>query len=389
MARGHFSKTLGLTFSKHFTLGLMGHIVTEFVPMPREVYTDLMSVNNLLNLFGNRLRTLPILILYLTDGCNSRCAMCDIWRSPRRNMAPEFIDAVSGEIAALHTRWVVLSGGEAMQHPDWPNIAARLRREGAKVILLTNGLFLQKQAQDVINNVDEVVVSLDGGTAATYKAIRGVDAFQLVLDGIAAVRAGGVPVTTRTTVQQANFREIPQIIDAAKSVDATLISFLSIDVANPYAFGPRFADGLAIPVINAHEPPAGALSLEEVAALSAIYEDVFVHYQNDFERGLIAESPAKLRQMVRYFQAVDGESSFPPVRCNAPHTSMVIEVDGTVRPCYFLPQTGKWKADTSLRDQINSDAAVAMRKAYRNGERPECARCVCPLYKDARALIRL
>ncbi len=348
-----------------------------------------MGVNNLLNLFGNRLHTLPILILYLTDGCNSRCVMCDIWRSPRRNMSPELIDTIASQIAPLRTRWVVLSGGEAMQHPDWPAIAGKLRGEGARVILLTNGLFLQKQAKEVIANVDEVVVSLDGGTAATYKAIRGVDAFDLVLDGIKAVRAGGIPVTTRTTVQQANFREIPQIIDAAVSADATLISFLSIDVSNPYAFGPRFADGLAVPVINAHEPPAGALSPDDVRELAGIYEDVFLRYQSHFENGRIAESPDKLRRMVSYFQAVDGESSFPPVRCNAPHTSLVIEVDGKVRPCYFLPDTGKLKADGSLRDQMNSDAAIAMRKAYRNGERPECARCVCPLYKDARALIRL
>ena len=172
-----------------------------------------MTVKHLLNLTSDTLRTLPMLILYLTDGCNSRCVTCDIWRNPRRNMRMERVEALAAQIRPLGVRWVVLSGGEAMQHPAWAAIARKLRAEGARVILLTNGLFLKKQADDVIASVDEVVVSLDGGTAATYAAIRGVDAFDLVLYGIRAVRAGGIDVTTRTVVQRANYRELPAIID--------------------------------------------------------------------------------------------------------------------------------------------------------------------------------
>ena len=42
-----------------------------------------------------------------------------------------------------------------------------------------------------------------------------------------------------------------------------------------------------------------------------------------------------------------------------------------------------------LQDALNTDEALALRKAYRCGERPECARCVCPLYKGARALMKI
>jgi hypothetical protein len=45
--------------------------------------------------------------------------------------------------------------------------------------------------------------------------------------------------------------------------------------------------------------------------------------------------------MVNYFDAINGNSDFPRARCNAPHFSTVIEVDGTLRPCYFLPAYGK------------------------------------------------
>lgn len=377
-----------------------------------------MSTRHLLNLATDHLRSLPILILYLTDGCNSRCVTCDIWQNPRLNMRRELVEQLAAEIKPLGIRWVVLSGGEAMQHPHWAAIAARFRAEGARVILLTNGLFLRKQAADVIANVDEVVVSLDGGTAATYEAIRGVDAFDLVLEGIAAVRAGGTPVTTRTVVQRANYAELPQIIAAAKGTGATSISFLTVDTSNPYAFGDRelaaneviSLDSVqtrgtrhavsvqgqedavgtrhAVSVQEATISPS-ALTHDDITRFEAVLAALERDHADDFTAGLIAESPAKLRKMVGYFRALLGDAPFPRVRCNAPHTSVVVQVDGTLRPCYFLPTMGKLEHGAPLRDGINGDMALALRQAYRSGQRAECQSCVCPLYKGARALLSI
>lgn len=352
-----------------------------------------MSLKHLLNLTGDRLRTLPILIFYLTDGCNSRCVTCDIWRNPRRDMPMPLVESVAGEMRALGVRWAVLSGGEAMQHPRWPEIAARFRAEGVRVILLTNGLFIRKQIDAVLANVDELVVSLDGGTAATYDAIRGVDAFDLVLEGIQLARQGGIPVTTRTTLQRANFRELPLIIDAARAVDVNHISFLTVDVSNPYAFGDRFSHDVDIPLADAvpaeHQPPADALTREDIAELAHILDDVETRFAGDFASGRIAESPDKLRRMIGYFSGVLGDGDFPTVRCNAPHTSAVIEVNGMLRPCYFLPTVGKVTPNVNLSQAINAEAAISLRRAYRTGQRAECGRCVCPLYKGPRSLLKL
>ncbi len=334
---------------------------------------------NLLNLVGDRLHTLPLVVLYLTDGCNSRCITCDIWRSPRRNMSLNLVDEIAAATADLGVRWLLLSGGEAMQHPHWPEIARRFRDQGVYVMLLTNGLLLRKQVDEVLSSVDEVIVSLDGGTAATYNAIRGVDAFDLVLEGMQAVRAGGLPVITRTTIQRANYHELPLIIESAKAADVTRMSFLTVVVSNPFAFGAR---DLHIP-----QNPA-ALTPDDVQAFARVLDDVETRFAADFASGRIAESPQKLRQMVRYFDAVLTDDELRP-RCNAPHFSTVIEVDGTLRPCYFLPSYGKVEAGVPLRTSINVSAAQALRQAYRTGQRAECARCVCPLYKGPRSLLRM
>jgi MoaA/NifB/PqqE/SkfB family radical SAM enzyme len=255
--------------------------------------------------------------------------------------------------------------------------------------------------------VDEVIVSLDGGTATTYEAIRGVDGFDLIVDGIREVRTGGIPVATRTTVQRANYREIPQIIEAAKAADVNRISFLTVDVSNVYAFGPRFAHDQALAIANMgpgappeHGPMATALTPDDVRELALVLDEVETRFAGDFASGRIAESPAKLRRMVDYFSAINGQGEFPRVRCNSPHISTVIEVDGTLRPCYFLPAYGKLaavngtpggEAGSSLKEGINVNVkeALALRHAYRSGQRPECARCVCPLYKGPRALMRM
>jgi len=284
-------------------------------------------------------------------------------------------------VRPLGIRWVVLSGGEAMQHPDWPSIARQFRAEGARVLLLTNGLLVRRQIDEVIASIDELIVSLDGGSASTYQAIRGVDAFNRVIEGIRLARMGGIPVTTRTTVQRLNFREIPDIIAVGLAADVTRISFLTVDVSNPFAFGDRL-----IPA--EHQPPAAALTREDIGELGGILDRVEREYAAAFAAGRIAEPPDKLRRMLTYFGGLHG-GTFDPPRCNAPQTSAVVEVDGRLRPCYFLPVMGAVTPQHPLRAALNEEAARDLRRAVRARQRPECERCVCPLYKGPRALIGL
>jgi MoaA/NifB/PqqE/SkfB family radical SAM enzyme len=345
-----------------------------------------LDVRPLLNLTSDRLRALPLVVTYITDGCNSRCITCDIWKLPRRNMQMAVVERLASEFPGLGVRTVVLSGGEAMQHPDWPRIAQLYRAAGVKVILLTNGLALKKQADQVIENIDHLTVSLDGGTPETYRNIRGVDALPVILEGMRIIADGGVPISTRTTLQHSNFREMPLIVKVAKAAGAKQVSFLAVDTSNLVAFGPRF-DEDGQPLAAIHMPPGPALTRNDLPEFAEVLDCLERDFAADFKSGQIAENPAKLRRLHRYFEAVNGLAEFEGPRCNAPHISTVIEVDGTIRPCYFLPETGKL-GDRSLVEAINDDRAVEMRAAYRTGQRHECERCVCPLYRGPRALLR-
>lgn len=349
---------------------------------------NITTIRSLRNLLSDHLRTLPLLVVYLTDGCNSKCAMCDIWKSPRRNIDLAMIEQLATSAQKLGTQMVLLSGGEAMQHPEWPRIAQIFRQAGLKVWLLTNGLLLRKQAADVIEHIDILTVSLDAATPDLYQKIRGVDGLDVILEGMKMISEGGIPTSTRTTLMQINYQQMPLIIDTALESGAQSVSFLGVDTVNPFAFGPRFEHDAEIP-LQTPSPvdPFGGLQENDLPKFAAILDSLEETHAEHFADGRIAESPAKMRNLYNFFAAPYGKAEFQPPRCNAPHISTVVNVDGSLQPCYFLPTWGKLN-DQPLEVALNSAEASALRQAYRQGERPECERCVCPLYRGPRALAK-
>jgi radical SAM protein with 4Fe4S-binding SPASM domain len=61
----------------------------------------------------------------------------------------------------------------------------------------------------------------------------------------------------------------------------------------------------------------------------------------------------------------------------------VIEVDGTVRPCFFHREIGNLNNGT-LAEVLNSPEALEFRRTLDVAENQTCKRCVCSLhYKGA------
>src|SRR6185312_14738571 len=135
------------------------------------------------------LRRLPLVTLYLSERCNSRCVSCDYWRHGRADLNLEAVSHLLGSFERLGTEIVLISGGEPLLNPEWAQIAALLREPGLKLWLLTSALSLAKHAQRAARLFDAITVSLDGTDCETYAAIRGVDAFDVVCRGIHAAVA--------------------------------------------------------------------------------------------------------------------------------------------------------------------------------------------------------
>jgi MoaA/NifB/PqqE/SkfB family radical SAM enzyme len=326
---------------------------------------------------AGRLRSVPLITLHLTERCNSRCVSCDYWRHGREDLTLESVSRLLPSLRELGTRAVLISGGEPLLHPQWAQIAQLLREQGLQLWLLTSGLSLAKHAARAAELFQSITVSLDGTDRQMYAAIRGLDAFDKVCAGIRAARHAGALLSVRVTVQRSNYSALPAFVTLARELDAQQVSFLAADVRNSHAFGR--ASGINTDI---------ALRPSDLPRFEATLRRMEREQAEAFRSGFIAENPAKLRRLLQYYRALCGLGAFPPVRCNAPEFSAVVEATGRVSPCFFIAGPSEY-AGSDLADALNSEAMLALRRDIREGGRPECATCVCSLWRDVNHVSRL
>ena len=322
----------------------------------------------------NRTFVLPLLIFYPTGRCNSRCVSCDWWKqSGADDLALDEIARVADALPALGTRMVVFSGGEPLLRPEVFDAAQLFRDRGMMLHLLTSGVLLERFASRVAEQFSRVIVSLDATTAPLYEQIRGVDALKTVGRGVALLRrlSPDIPVSGRATLHRANFRELPGLIEYAKSLGLDRISFLPADISS-LGFGRETGPNRDLtPLLRL------ALEADEIDELEAIIERTITVYAADFQSGFVAESPEKLRRLPRYYAALRGAEPFPRVSCNAPWVSVVVEANGSVRPCFFHGSIGNVR-ETPIATIVGRNLR-AFRESFDVGANPVCVRCVCSL----------
>jgi MoaA/NifB/PqqE/SkfB family radical SAM enzyme len=332
------------------------------------------AVKRYITLKTHKIQALPIAILMPHSGCNCQCIMCDIWKSNGKVQQLDEADVrdLLISLRKLRTQWVVMSGGEALLNPNLFRLCDMLRAEGMKVTILSTGLLLSRYARQVVSQTDEVIVSLDGSETVHDDIRRMPRAYQKLREGVQAVKAlaPSFSISARCVIQRHNFADWSKIIDAAHEIGLDQISFLPADVSSE-AFNrpdPWLADRIG----------DVKLGLSELPQLKVVIDSLIADYADDFAGGYIAESPAKIRRIYDYYAALHGLTDFPPVRCNAPWVSTVVEADGTLRPCFFHLAWGNVR-ETPLPELLNSTAAIAFRQNLDMDTNSICRQCVCSL----------
>jgi len=313
------------------------------------------------------------LVLHAHSSCNCRCIMCDIWKTrEQKTIGVRDIEPQLESIRRLGVRWIVFSGGEPLMNSDLPEMCSLLRAEGIRLTLLSTGLLLKKCAAEVAEKFNDVIVSLDG-PREIHDGIRRVPgAFDLLYEGIRALRnmRPDVGITARSTVQRANHGHLMETVHAAKELQLDGISFLAVDVTST-----AFNRSLVWPLSRQTEI---GLSLAELEVLENEIESLIAVSGQDFKPGFVAESPQKLRRIARHFRSQLGLAAAESPLCNAPWVSAVIEADGSVRPCFFHPSIGNLSG-TTLEAVINGHEGRGFRGALDVANNPVCRNCVCSL----------
>jgi Fe-coproporphyrin III synthase len=325
----------------------------------------------------HRIHILPVVILYLNNICDSRCVTCSIWKNndslripAERQMPDELLEELYRTIPSWRPKQILLSGGEPALHPRFSNIVPEFKRITGKVCVITNGLLLNSLDPAVLETVDEFYISFDAPDAETYERIRGVDGFDRLAASVKLLRSLRIPpkIVARCTLQRENVRCLPELVRVADEFGFHSLSFLAADVSSQ-AFS-RDAHGAADSV--AIQPGIEDLKIMEASIESA----------GGFDDGFVEGGAGKLKRLLQYFRALIGEGELPPVRCNAPWISVVIETTGKIRGCFFQRVIGDFR-------NINGRSATSFRRALNVATDPTCRRCVCSKFLTTSEFIRM
>lgn len=158
-------------------------------------------LNNQLSPGHKRLSTI---MLYATDRCNSQCRHCYIWsKKPKQHLPLDKIkEIVNSPVVDKHTM-IGLEGGEFILHPEAEKILEFLSKYHPNYELLSNCVTPEKLVDYTRRfKPARLFVSLDGDRD-TYLKMRGVDAYQKVVDVIKEL-SDELPVSVMFTLTPYN-----------------------------------------------------------------------------------------------------------------------------------------------------------------------------------------
>jgi MoaA/NifB/PqqE/SkfB family radical SAM enzyme len=168
-------------------------------------------------------RSRPVeLMIEPTNLCNLACVMCPHSRMKRERgvMGLDLFRNIADQAADLDIGNIKLAGlGEPLLDNGIVDKVAYAKKKNLHVKLFTNGMLLDpsKSRQLIDSGLDEIIVSIDGGTPSVQEAIRKGSDFQRIRDNLERLqlirqerRAAGekVPRTViGVTYQEANRAE--------------------------------------------------------------------------------------------------------------------------------------------------------------------------------------
>lgn len=303
----------------------------------------------------------------LTARCNFDCPMCYV------HLKQEDIDAQGRELTAQ--QWInlarqardrglifaLLTGGEPFVRKDFFEIYHAMKEMGLMISINSNGSMLSGEIlQKLIDDPPfRINISLYGGSNETYCAMCGVNAYDRVVENIAALKAAGIDVRLNVSITPYNRQDLAAICHKAEQlgIHVKLSSYMypSIRVnGGKYGYGDR-------------------LSPTEAANASVEWD------QFRFEPEVFLQ---RAKAMGEYALAEERECAADldeGVGCRAGSTSFWLTWDGRMLPCGMMPHPVAYPLEGGFDtawEQLRG-ATGALRMPGKCGACPK--RGVCPV----------
>ncbi len=165
----------------------------------------------------------------VTNACSLRCGHCYMdsgERDARELSSEEFRKAVD-LLAGMGVFHMALGGGEALERPDFFELAAYVRARGIVPNLTTNGLLMTRETAAKCRIFGQVNVSIDG-TAGFEVAGRSSAALAAAIRGMDMLLKAGVNVGLNCVVTRQSFDHLPGVFVFAGERRLADVEFLRL-----------------------------------------------------------------------------------------------------------------------------------------------------------------
>lgn len=266
--------------------------------------------------------------LDINQVCSLECSFClsEAGREAKASLPLEVIEAIAAEIKELGVMYVKIGGGDPFLHPDLSRIITSLRSAGSFITISTNSITLTPTIIRLLANAKvRTSVSIEG-MEATDDSLRGAGHFHKALEALEKLKDGGVNVLFRTTVLRQNLKEVPDLVELARSrkvkIKFSYCRPAGRAIHNQMMLGPQ----------------------DSTDYLKVLYylnnQDVLPYVLMD--EGMMFDQPKELLSKL-----LRGRM------CGAANRSMHIDPNGRVAPCVFLGPTftfGRVYQDGTIED---------------------------------------
>ncbi len=155
--------------------------------------------------------------LEMTDRCNLSCVHCYI-NQPAASRDVKKMELTSAQVKQILDQiveagclFLLLTGGEVLVRPDFPEIYRHAKQRGLIVSIFTNGTMVTPRVANLLaeQRPHSIEITLYGATAETYDMVTGVPgSFEHCLHGIRLLLERGLPLSLKSVLVKENLPEL-------------------------------------------------------------------------------------------------------------------------------------------------------------------------------------
>ncbi len=297
--------------------------------------------------------------LSLNNNCNFHCRMCHIWKQDGEENKLDFLKCskLIDDLEMFDVKGVRLSGGDPFLVPWALDLAQYISsKKGYNIVATTNGSmineeFAKKLAESGINNLN---LSLDGYTAGTHDAIRGMEgSYEKIIKAIdyLSSKSERIKIGINTVFSNMNLDEIiplTEMIQKDKRIDH--IYFMA--VMQPFGTRPD-PEWFLKKEFNLLWP--------QDSVKTSLILDQIIHLKKTGYK--VNNSFAQIRTFKDYF--IDPLHFAKKNKCNLGKEAVEVNQSGDVYLCYHYESIGNI-FNGSLFNVWNSERANEIRRKINN-----------------------